>query len=183
MERSSFFARVAPLATFLIVAVFMAIGLTQDPRKLPSELIDRAMPAFDLPDLFDESKSYTQSDLQGRITLVNIFGSWCVECLVEHPTLMDLGESDQYDLIGVNWRDERTAALNWLDEHENPYDAILFDRRSELAIELGVTGAPETFVVDTNGRIRYKHVGAITRNVFYSKIEPVIIALSSEADT
>lgn len=172
--------RVAPLGIFLFIAVFLAIGLTKDPSKLPSNLIDKQAPEFELSELRESQKIITDEALSGRVTLLNVFGSWCQACLVEHPTLLKLKDENEFDLVGVNWRDTRSDALRWLKRFGDPYDYILFDADSALAIELGVTGAPETFIVGPNKRVRYKHVGPITEDVFNAKISPVILSLLDE---
>ena len=167
-----------PLALFAGLAIFLAIGLTRDPSTLPSELIDRPMPEFDLTTL--DGDAITQDDLVGEVALINVFGSWCVACLQEHPTLMQLARDDTVKIVGVNWRDERGDALAWLDKHGDPYDTIVFDAESDLVIEIGVTGAPETFVLDPTGRIRYKQIGPITDEVWRDTILPVINAIELE---
>jgi len=163
-----------------MLVVFMAIGLTKDPRSLPSQLIDRPLPKFELYQLNADSEQVSNEDLTGTLTLLNVFGSWCQACLIEHPTLLKMGEMESFDLVGINWRDERTDAKRWLVRFGDPYDYILFDGDSDLAIELGVTGAPETFIVDAEGRIRYKNTGPITDDVYLEKIATVIEALRSE---
>lgn len=170
-----------PLGIFALLAVFMAIGLTRDPSAIPTEMIDKPMPAFELNELRAPDTVVTERDLTGKVTLVNVFGSWCVACLTEHPTLMRLGARADINLVGINWRDEREAALDWLAEHGDPYAQIAFDAESALVIELGVTGAPETFIVGPDGRIRYKHVGPITDAVFRETIEPILKAIDAEA--
>lgn len=173
-------SRLLPVGVFGVLVIFLAIGLTRDPSVIPTEMIDREMPAFELSELRDETVLVTEADLVGDITLVNVFGSWCVACLQEHPTLMQLSRDDTVRIVGVNWRDEREDALAWLVKHGDPYDAIVFDAESELVIEIGVTGAPETFVLDPSGRIRYKQIGPITPEVWTKTIRPVIIAIERE---
>jgi cytochrome c biogenesis protein CcmG/thiol:disulfide interchange protein DsbE len=167
-----------PLGLFAVLAVFLAIGLTRDPSKLPSELIDRPFPAFDMATLSGEPIS--RDDLIDEVALVNVFGSWCVACLVEHPILMELSQGSEVKLIGVNWRDSRTDAEFWLSRHGNPYDPIIYDEESHLAIDLGVTGAPETFLIDKVGQIRYKHIGPITADVWQDTLRPLINSLNAE---
>ena len=173
--------RLVPVGVFVVLTVFLAIGLTRDPSIIPTEMIDRDMPAFELPELRDENTTVSQTDLVGEATLVNVFGSWCVACLQEHPTLMQLSRDDTVRIVGVNWRDDRTDALNWLTKHGDPYDTIIFDKESDLAIEIGVTGAPETFVLDRAGRIRYKQIGPITPDVWLDTIRPILDAIAAEA--
>ncbi len=174
-------SRLLPVGLFGVLVIFLAIGLTRDPSVIPTEMIDREMPDFELPELRDETAMVSQADLVGRVTLVNVFGSWCVACLQEHPTLMQLSQSETVRIVGINWRDDREDALAWLAKHGDPYQAIVFDAESELVIEIGVTGAPETFVLDASGRIRYKQIGPITPEVWTRTIVPVIEAIESEA--
>lgn len=164
-----------PLISFLVLTVLLAAGLTRDPSQLPSELIDRPFPDFTLSTLKDPGVELTA--LPDEVVLVNIFGSWCTACVQEHPKLMELARTDNVSIIGVNWRDSREKGLRWLERYGNPYDVILFDDSSQLAIDLGVTGAPETFVVDKDGKIRYKHVGIITNVVWRDILQPLIISL------
>lgn len=174
-------SRLLPVGLFGVLVIFLAIGLTRDPSVIPTEMIDREMPSFDLPELRDETRRVSQADLVGEVTLVNVFGSWCVACLQEHPTLMQLSRDDTVRIIGINWRDDRGEALAWLTKHGDPYQAIVFDAESELVIEIGVTGAPETFVLDPSGRIRYKQIGPITPEVWTKTIRPVIQAIEGES--
>lgn len=176
-------SRFLPIGIFAVIAIFLAIGLTRDPSIIPTEMIDREMPAFDLPELRQEGVQLTEADLKGDVTLLNVFGSWCAACLQEHPTFMSLTRDKTVRLVGVNWRDARQDALDWLARHGDPYDAIIFDEQSDLAIEIGVTGAPETFVLDKTGRIRFKHIGPITPDVWRDTITPVIEAIEAEANT
>ena len=173
-------SRIVPVGLFLVLVVFLAIGLTRDPSVIPTEMIDREMPAFELPELREDDVMVSEADLVGDIALVNVFGSWCVACLQEHPTLMELARGDSIKIVGVNWRDKQQDALDWLDEHGDPYDTIIFDAESDLVIEIGVTGAPETFVLDPTGRIRYKQIGPITPEVWENTIRPVIAAIEDE---
>ena len=170
-----------PVGLFGVLVIFLAIGLTRDPSVIPTEMIDREMPAFELTELRDEAVTVSQADLVGEVTLVNVFGSWCVACLQEHPTLMELSRDDTVRIVGINWRDDREEALAWLAKHGDPYESIVFDAESELVIEIGVTGAPETFVLDPSGRIRYKQIGPITPEVWTKTIRPVIDAIERES--
>lgn len=170
-------SRLVPVGVFVVLVVFLAIGLTRDPSVIPTEMIDREMPAFELPELRDEARILSDADLRGEVTLVNVFGSWCVACLQEHPTLMRLSKDQTVRIVGVNWRDDRQDALDWLAKHGDPYEAIIFDADSDLVIEIGVTGAPETFVLDAAGRIRFKQIGPITEEVWKTTLRPVIETL------
>lgn len=175
-------SRIVPVGVFLVLVVFMAIGLTRDPSVIPTEMIDREMPQFELPELYAPEEMIKTEDLIGETTLVNVFGSWCVACLQEHPTLMRLAREGTVRIVGVNWRDDRGDALAWLEKHGDPYARIVFDAQSDLVIEMGVTGAPETFVVDPSGRIRYKQIGPITPDVWENTIRPVIEAIAAETE-
>ena len=173
-------SRFIPAGAFVILVVFLGIGLTRDPSLIPTEMIDRDMPRFELTELYDETQRVSDADLIGEPALVNVFGSWCVACLQEHPTLMQLHRDDTVRIVGVNWRDGRDDAINWLQRHGDPYETIIFDGESDLAIEMGVTGAPETFIIDRTGRIRFKQIGPITSDVWRDTIRPVLDALAIE---
>lgn len=180
MTRKPLLTRFLPLAFFAVCIGFFAVGLTRDPSKIPSEMIDRPLPEFELTSLYDPAVTLTPEDFRGEIALLNVFGSWCQACLVEHPTLMDMAARGEVKLIGVNWRDTREKADIWLARHGDAYAEIIFDNDSELAIEMGVTGAPETFILDADLKIRYKHVGPITPDVRDNIIRPILERIRSE---
>ena len=172
-------SRTAPITLFCILAVFLGIGLTRDPGAIPTQMLDRPLPDFSLPSLQDETVHISPDDLAGEIILLNVFGSWCVACLQEHGLLMRIAEDDRVRLVGVNWRDTREDPSAWLEKQGNPYEAVFFDANSDLVIELGVTGAPETFLVDSSGRIRYKHVGPVMPDDWQNMLRPQVAALHS----
>jgi len=167
-----------PLLAFLALGFALAVGLTKDPRDLPSQMIDHPFPDFSLTDLMEPETLLDQTMLRGQVSLVNVFGSWCVACDVEHPVLMKL--SNEINIIGIDWRDDRTKAIKWLQRRGNPYDKIVFDPESVLAIDLGVTGAPESFLVDKSGNIRYKYVGPISADIWAKTFKPMISQLETE---
>jgi len=169
-----------PLGLFLLIGLAFAIGLTKDPRNLPSEMIDRPFPAFELTELYDETEILNENMVKGQVSLINVFGSWCVACNVEHPVLMEIGKRDEVNLIGMDWRDERVKAKRWLAQRGNPYRTVIFDNESVLAIKLGVTGAPESFITDKAGNIRYKHVGVITPEIWKNDLRPIINSLQAQ---
>lgn len=169
-----------PLIIFLALAVAFAIGLTKDPSKLPSQMIDRPFPEFTLPDLLDMDVTIDQSYFDGQVTLVNIFGSWCVACDQEHPMLMKLARNNEIPMLGVDWRDTVEKGRRWLARGGNPYTRVVFDADSMLAIDLGVTGAPESFIVDKKGQIRYKYIGPITEEIWQDELKPFVLALRAE---
>ena len=168
-----------PLLLFGALVLFLANGLTRDPSKLPSELIDRPVPEFALTTL--DGESVTQAALSGDVSLLNVFGSWCVACLQEHPLFMALSEAQSVRLVGINWRDRPENARRWLARYGDPYSLIIADPESRLVIDLGVTGAPETFVIDKTGRIRYKHTGVVTETDWTQTLQPLISALRDES--
>lgn len=169
-----------PVGLLAIVSGFFAFGLTQDPHALPSTMIDRPMPAFTLGSLREGEEPLANQDLLGTVSLVNVFGSWCPSCLVEHPELIRIGRSGEVALHGIDWRDPPGAGAEWLARYGNPYAKTGVDADSKLAIDLGVTGAPETFVIDRGGRIRYKQVGPITPEVWTETLLPIIRELEAE---
>ena len=169
-----------PLAVFLLIGIAFAIGLTKDPRRMSSELINQPFPEFSLTELYDETEILTEDIVKGQVSLINVFGSWCVACNVEHPILMEIATRKDVTLIGMDWRDERPKAKRWLAERGNPYEKIIFDNESVLAITLGVTGAPESFITDKMGQIRYKHVGVITPDIWQKTLQPIIESLEAE---
>ena len=168
---------ILPLGIFAALVIMLAVGLTLKPKELPSEFIDKPLPTFELENLFPDQPPVSSEDLKGDFFLLNVFGSWCVACQVEHPYLMELQEEGQIRLVGLDWRDKREDAIAWLDRLGNPYDEIGFDEHSEVAIGLGITGAPETFLVDPEGRIRYKLVGPMTPEIWETDFLPRIHAL------
>ncbi len=165
-----------PLFVFFALIGALAFGLTRDPRILPSELIEKPFPDFALEDL-EGGRIITPSVLEGQVSLVNVFGSWCVACTVEHPQLMAIRNEPDLKLIGIDWRDTRDAANRWLVKHGNPYDLVIFDPNSKLIVPLGVSGAPESFIVDKAGQIRYKHVGIISEKDWRDTLRPLVESL------
>ncbi len=170
------------LLPILIVALLVGIFAKrladvrggQDPSLVPTVLLDTPVPGIDLPPLPGRGDGLATSNLHGDVSLVNIWGSWCVACLAEHPLLMDLAADNTVPLHGIAWRDDPNASLRWLARNGDPYDQIGQDPVSEAAIAFGVTGAPETFVIDGQGMIRYKHIGPITNDVWTKTIAPLI---------
>ena len=163
-----------PLILFLVLVVFLKIGLSRDPRALPSQFIDKPAPEFSVPTLLDENKIMTQADLKGEVSLLNFWASWCPTCLGEHDVLMEISRQSDVVIFGVDYKDERTDGQRWVNERGDPYRAIAFDSEGEVGIDWGVTATPETFVLDKQGIVRYKHVGAITWQDWKQTIEPLI---------
>ncbi len=165
----------APIAAFVALAFVLWRGLYLDPTELPSVLIDKPMPAFSMTTVGGEPVS--NADLPGRIFLLNVWGSYCLPCLVEHPTLMRLSEEGEFPVVGVNYRDRRLLALDWLDANGDPFEYSILDEEGRFGIDLGVYGAPETFLVDGEGVIRYRHVGVLEENVWREVFMPAIAEL------
>ncbi len=163
-----------PLAVFLLLAVFLGIGLTLNPREVPSPLIDKPAPAFSLPQLRDPQVTLTAESLRGKVWLLNVFASWCTPCLEEHPLLVELAAGGAVPIYGLNYKDARDAALKWLGRHGDPYTAVIVDPDGRAGIDYGVYGVPETFVIDRQGVIRFKHVGPLNRKVLEDRILPLV---------
>lgn len=162
---------------FALIGLFL-VGLHHDPRLVPSPLIGKPAPAFDLPTLDGQPPRMTQADLKGAPVLVNFFASWCVECQVEHPYLMQLGQSGQVRLLGIDYKDAESDLRGWLSHKGNPYGMILTDLEGRAGIDWGVYGVPETFVLDAKGTIIYKQIGAMTPEVWEHEIQPLLKAAS-----
>ncbi len=166
-----------PATVFVVLVVFLAVGLNRDPTRVPSPLIDKPAPTFALPLLKNPDQTLTHRDLQGEVSLINVWASWCGGCYEEHPILVALARSHQVPIYGLNYKDQRAKAMEWLEEYGDPYAAIAFDENGRVAIDWGVYGAPETFVVDRQGIIRYKHIGPLTAEVVQDTILPLVSRL------
>jgi cytochrome c biogenesis protein CcmG/thiol:disulfide interchange protein DsbE len=163
-----------PAALFAILLAAFAVGLRHDPHLLPSALIDRPAPDFALPSLFENTGRLTRQDLTGRVTLVNFFASWCAPCREEHSELMVLARQPEVTLDGIAYKDKPEDSRRFLDRLGNPYGRIGVDRNGATAIDFGVYGVPETYVVDATGHIRYRHVGPLSAEEVKEKILPLI---------
>lgn len=170
-----------PLVGFLVMAVYFGMGLREDPSEIPSQLIDRELPAFDLSAISQSQPGLSNTDLVGQVSLLNVFGSWCPPCAVEHPMLMQIARSGVVPIYGIDWKDPPGAGAAWLERHGNPYQRVGDDASGRTAIDLGITGAPETFIIDQAGRVRYRHVGVITDRVWTETLRPMIEHLQAEA--
>lgn len=171
-----------PLILFAVLIGLFAIGLQLDPREVPSPLIDKPAPAFALPRLDSPEAQLTRADLtQHQVSLFNVWASWCTACRQEHPFLMELARRNEIPIYGLNYKDERPDAIAWLRRHGDPYRASGFDHEGRVGIDWGVYGVPETFVVDAQGVIRYKHIGPLTPQVWREKLEPVVRQLQGAA--
>jgi cytochrome c biogenesis protein CcmG/thiol:disulfide interchange protein DsbE len=167
-----------PLALFLVLVGFLAIGLRRDPHEVPSPLVGKAAPAFSLPPLDADAaaavKVFTPRDMLGKVWLLNVWASWCVSCREEHPVLVEFAKLGIAPLIGLNYKDTRPEAQAWLAERGNPYVVSAFDADGRVGIDYGVYGVPETYVIDKAGTIRFKQIGPVTPAVLQAKIVPLI---------
>jgi cytochrome c biogenesis protein CcmG/thiol:disulfide interchange protein DsbE len=163
-----------PLGVFLVLVVFLGIGLTRDPREVPSPLIDKPAPAFTLKQLQSPDKTLSAQDLRGQVWLLNVWASWCVSCRDEHPLLVEYSRSKQVPIYGLNYKDEPADAIRWLNDFGNPYTASIVDKDGNVGIDYGVYGVPETFVIDKTGIIRYKQIGVITPEAWDQTIMPLV---------
>ena len=163
-----------PLGIFLALSVFLAVGLTLDPREVPSPLIDKPAPPFQLAQLQDPGKSLHPGDLKGTVWIFNVWASWCVACVQEHPLLVELSRQNLVPIYGLNYKDDRGNALKWLARHGNPYTLSAVDTDGRVGIDYGVYGVPETYVIDKDGIIRFKQIGPMTPKVLEQKILPLV---------
>lgn len=163
-----------PLVGFLVLVGLLAVGLGRDPHLVPSPLIGRPAPDFVLPELRDTERTLTREDLLGQVALLNVWATWCVSCRAEHAVLMAIARQGDLPIYGLNYKDERNAAVRWLDELGDPYVVNLYDPKGRLGLDLGVYGTPESFVLDRTGVIAHKHVGPITPAVWQAEIRPLI---------
>ncbi|HXF80998.1 MAG TPA: DsbE family thiol:disulfide interchange protein [Usitatibacter sp.] len=170
---------VIPLAVFAALAIFLAIGLTRDPREVPSPFIGRAAPAFKLERLHEPQASFGPEEMRGKVWLLNVWASWCVSCKVEHPLLVELSRSSAVPIVGLDYKDKRDEGLRWLERLGNPYTLSAFDVDGRVGIDYGVYGVPETFVIDKQGVIRYKQIGPITPEALERTILPLVRRLSA----
>ncbi|MEQ9180468.1 MAG: DsbE family thiol:disulfide interchange protein [Nitratireductor sp.] len=167
----------APLAVLLGIGAAFAVGLTLDPRQIPSELIGRPAPAFELPPVQGRTLGLSSSDLVGEVSLVNVFASWCAACRAEHPLFMELARTRQVPIHGLNYKDKPSDAAAWLDELGDPYTRTGADLNGRVGIDWGVYGVPETFVVSADGHIAYKHIGPVTPETLRETILPLVSQL------
>ena len=167
-----------PLALFVILVIFLAIGLGHDPREVPSPLINKPAPAFQLAQLEDPTKTFSASEMRGKVWLLNVWASWCAACRDEHPVLLELSRSKAVPLYGLNYKDRREDGLAWLREFGNPYLLNASDIDGRVGIDYGVYGVPETYLIDREGVIRFKQIGPVTPEVVENKILPLVKELS-----
>jgi len=167
-----------PAAFFIVMLGLLFFGLGRNPNAVPSALVNRTLPVFSKPDLFDPGSMISSEQIKGGIFLINVWGTWCAPCHAEHPYLMEISARETgITFVGLNYKDDITAAREFLDERGNPFKMTLIDLDGRLGIDLGVTGAPETYIVDATGTIRYKHIGGIDNRVWAETFEPILAQL------
>jgi len=169
-----------PLAIFVVIAIFLGIGLTMDPTLVPSPLINKSVPQFSLPPVKGRTLGLASKDLVGEVSLVNVFASWCVACREEHPLWMQIARDKIVPVHGLNYKDKPDDAANWLEELGDPYTRTGADIDGKVAIDWGVYGVPETFVINKAGQIVYKRIGAINPKIWQEKLLPMILKLQQD---
>ena len=167
-----------PFGIFVVLGALFAVGLQRDPSLIPSPLLDQPLPTFALPSLADPDAEVTDQALAGRPALLNVWGSWCAQCGTEHDFLMQLAD-EGVAIVGLNWNDQRASARAWLDRLGDPYVVTAVDVEGRVAIDLGVYGAPETFLVDGNGTIVHKHIGPLSAAVWQRDFAPRIAQIEA----
>lgn len=163
-----------PLLAFGVLVVFLAIGLGLNPREVPSPLINKPAPAFKVPQLENPEAQFSPEELKGKVWILNVWASWCVSCREEHPVLMELARANIVPVVGLDYKDQRKDGLNLLKRSGNPYSIIAFDADGRVGIDYGVYGVPESYVIDKQGMIRYKHTGPISMEALQKTILPLV---------
>lgn len=170
-----------PLIIFLAIGLFFWRGLSMNPRLLPSALLNKPVPAFQLPSLLHPQQKLSDKLFQGHVSLVNVWATWCAVCADEYPILVGIAYQNVVPIYGLDYKDNRAHALAWIKKYGNPFKAIGFDKTGSVAINWGVYGTPETFVIDKHGVIRYKQVGPITNKIWQNKLLPLVEKLKRES--
>ena len=174
---------IIPFALFLLLGAFLFVGLQRDPRYVPSPLIGKPAPEFSLPSLQDASYPVASSELLGQPWVLNVWGTWCAGCRQEHDTLLAIARQKTVPMVGLNWKDDKAAAQRWLRELGNPYSVVAEDREGRVAIDWGVYGAPETFLIGPDGTVLYKHIAPMTMDVWNTEFLPRIEAAQGGAES
>ena len=170
---------ILPLLIFVVLLGFLWVGLKLNPREVPSPLIGKPAPPFQLSRLDDPVKTVSQADMRGQVWLLNVWASWCVSCMEEHPVLVELSRDGVVPIYGLNYKDTRAAALGWLGKHGNPYTLSITDPDGKVGIDYGVYGVPETYVIDKAGVIRFKKIGPVTKQTLSEQILPLVKRLQA----
>jgi cytochrome c biogenesis protein CcmG/thiol:disulfide interchange protein DsbE len=165
-----------PLVIFVVLAGFLYVGLGLKPREVPSPFINKPAPDFQLPNLHAMNQQFSNKEMLGKVWLLNVWASWCVACRQEHPVLVDMARRDEVPVYGLNYKDTRSAALGWLNQHGDPYKISIMDAKGNVGIDYGVYGVPETFIIDKQGIIRHKVIGPVT----YQELQQCVMPLVKE---
>lgn len=168
-----------PLLAFAALLVLLAVGLTRDPREVPSPLVGKPAPAFTLPLLHEPTKNFSVAEMRGKVWLLNVWASWCVSCREEHPLLVEFAKRGQVPIVGLDYKDQPADARRWLEKLGDPYALSVSDADGRVGIDYGVYGVPETYLIDRQGIIRMKHTGPVTAETLRDKILPLVAQLSS----
>ena len=166
--------KLIPLGIFVVLVVFLAIGLTRDPHEIPSPLIGKPAPMFNAPLLQTPEQQFSAKDMLGQVWLLNTWASWCVACRQEHPILVEFAKTKTLPIVGLDYKDQNPEGLKWLARFGNPYDQAITDKDGRIGIDFGVYGVPESFLIDKAGVIRYKQIGPVTEEALRDKIVPLI---------
>ena len=172
--------RFIPLILFVLLGILLYRGLFLNPQAMPSAMIGKPLPNFALPQVKSAEQLVGRDDLQGNIVLLNVWATWCIQCKYEHPYLLNIAKNSRIKLYGLNFTDDRNAALSWLKQYEDPYVFSIFDEQGALGLDIGVFGAPETFVIDHTGIIRKRFAGPINDNVWKKEFLPLIETIETE---
>ena len=165
---------------FVAIAALLAVGLTLNPREVPSPLVGRTAPPFELPRLHEPGKTFSPKALAGRVWMMNVWASWCPPCLVEHPIVTELAKTGGAPIVGLNYKDAREDAVAWLKRNGDPFFVSVADPAGRVGIDYGVYGVPETYVIDKRGIIRYKHIGPLTPEIAKTRIRPLLVKLQAD---
>ncbi|MBN9227709.1 MULTISPECIES: DsbE family thiol:disulfide interchange protein [Legionella] len=165
--------KIVPITLFLLLCVFLWRGLSLNPHELPSVQLGKSLPQFSLPQLHNPNSVFSSNQLRNQVILLNVWASWCAACVDEQVLMLQLAR-EGVPIYGLNYKDKPVNALRWLEQWGNPYKLVIQDQDGKVAIDLGVYGAPETFVIDKHGIIRYRHVGIMTQDVWLKEISPLI---------
>ena len=172
---------ILPLMAFLVMVIFLGIGLKLDPHEVPSPLINKPAPAFTLPQLHEPQKTFSPADMKGKVWLLNVWASWCVSCRQEHVYLTEFARDSSMNLMGLNYKDEPVAAMQWLERLGNPYKISISDIDGMAGLDWGVYGVPETFIIDKKGIVRHKQTGPVDPTILQTIIMPLIEQLNRES--
>lgn len=179
-EKRSALRFAVPLGIFFALVILLGIGLTLNPREVPSPLINKPAPAFEVPQLHDAGKTFSPQQMLGKVWMLNVWASWCVSCRDEHPVLMELARQNVLPIYGLDYKDKREEGIRWLAQFGNPYVLSAYDADGRVGIDYGVYGVPETYIIDKRGVIRFKQIGIVTREVVRDKIIPLVRELERE---